>query len=159
MAEIKNYAIPRYLYRYRSLTKFERELDSIENFYLYCSSYKNMNDPMEGFYSPSKVLEKHPDLELVKTEILSQKTKIGICSFCEVFNHELMWAHYANQFDGICIAYDFFKLRRVLSDQVSFSRIYYNEELTNFVEPDLHLIQHRLKLVSGEAKLRQADIG
>lgn len=129
MAKIETYVIPRYLYRYRSLSAFERELESIESGYLYCSIYKKMNDPMEGFYSSSKLLQRSAELNAVRAEILSQKTQIGICSFSEVFNHELMWAHYANQFDGICIAYDFFNLRRSLPDEVSFSRVYYNEEV------------------------------
>jgi hypothetical protein len=62
----------------------------------------------------------------------------------------LMWAHYANQFEGICIAYDFFKLRGVLSDQVSFSRIYYNEELpqlSNSKQP-IDLVQKAKMILS-----------
>jgi Protein of unknown function (DUF2971) len=128
MAKIETYVVPRHLYRYRSLTAFERELATIESGYLYCSTYKAMNDPMEGFYSSSKLLQKSADLNAVRIEVLSQKMQIGICSFSEVFNHELMWAHYARQFEGICIAYDFFNLRRCLPDEVRFSRVYYNEE-------------------------------
>ena len=70
-----------------------------------------MNDPMEGFYSESKLLEKARDIGGIRAAIASRKTMIGMCAFSEVFNHELMWAHYADQFRGICITYDFFKLR------------------------------------------------
>ena len=39
-----------------------------------------------------------------------------------------MWAHYADQFKGICVAYDFFNLRRFLPSGAKFSRVYYKEE-------------------------------
>jgi hypothetical protein len=87
-----------------------------------------MNDPMEGFYSSSKLLRESPEVEAVRRDILAEKRSIGICSFSEVYDHELMWAHYANRFTGICIAYDFFKLREHLGEDVSFSRVFYNEE-------------------------------
>ena len=51
-----------------------------------------------------------------------------MCAFSEVFNHELMWAHYADQFLAICIAYRFYDLRKHLPERVSFSRLYYNED-------------------------------
>jgi hypothetical protein len=126
--KIKTYVIPKHLYRYRSLTNFELEIEAIERGFVYCSTYRAMNDPMEGFYSSSKLLQNSPELNDVRIGILSGKRGIGICSFSEVFNHELMWAHYADQFRGICIAYDFFNLRRCLPPDVSFSRVYYNEE-------------------------------
>jgi len=44
-----------------------------------------------------------------------------------VHDHELMWAHYADQYRGICIAYSFAKLLDSLGDDVSFVRMYYNE--------------------------------
>ncbi len=50
-----------------------------------------------------------------------------MASFSEVHDHELMWAHYADQYKGICIAYSFAKLLDDLNDDVSFVRMYYNE--------------------------------
>ncbi|HML08669.1 MAG TPA: DUF2971 domain-containing protein [Xanthobacteraceae bacterium] len=128
-AEIETYVIPRYLYRYRSLKEFDREMQSIETDYLYCANYRAMNDPMEGHYSTSKLLQKSADAGEVRDAIFSEKMAIGICSFSEVFDNELMWAHYANQFRGICVAYDFFNLRKYLPFGITFSRVYYNEEV------------------------------
>jgi hypothetical protein len=122
--KIKTYVIPKHLYRYRSLANFEREMESIQMGYVYCSKYGAMNDPMEGFYSTSKLLEGSPELTNLTTSIFLSKSSIGICSFSEVFNHELMWAHYADQFRGICVAYDC----RHLASGVTFSRVYYSEE-------------------------------
>lgn len=42
-------------------------------------------------------------------------------------DHELMWAHYAYQYSGVCIGYSFAKLLDNLDDDVSFVRMYYNE--------------------------------
>ena len=128
MATIQNYAIPRRLYRYRSLEKFDREMESIENTYLYCARYPAMNDPMEGYYWSSKLLQASNDLNDVRRAILDGKQRTRICCFSEVHDHELMWAHYAKRYYGICIAYDFFNLRKLLPPEITFSRVYYNEE-------------------------------
>ena len=50
-----------------------------------------------------------------------------MCSFSEAYDNELMWAHYADQFTGICIAYSLSKLLRKLGDDATFVRMYYNE--------------------------------
>lgn len=128
MATVQSYVTPRHLYRYRPLTDLDSEMRTIERGHLYCATYKSMNDPMEGFYSSSKLLRESPDVEAVRREILAGKRSIGICSFSEVYNHELMWAHYAMRFTGMCIAYDFFKLQKHLGENVNFSRVFYNEE-------------------------------
>jgi len=137
--KIKTYVIPRYLYRYRSLANVDRELDCIKRGHVYCANFRAMNDPMEGFYSESKLLEKSPVVKQTRAAIFSGKMHIRMCAFSEVFNHELMWAHYADQFSGVCIAYDFFLLRRYLkdTDDVSFTRLYYNEEV-----PSVPLSKH-----------------
>lgn len=131
MAKIKNYVKPHRLYRYRSIENLHRELKTIENAFLYCAAYKDMNDPMEGLYASSKRLQRSTSYENIQKEILSNKRKIGVCSFSEVYNHELMWAHYASQFSGICIAYDLFALLKHLPEDTSFVRMFYNEEVPN----------------------------
>ena len=129
MAEIIESRIPSSLYRYRSLANAERELEAIENGNLFCASYATLNDPMEGFFEPSRMLKKNKsyDLEGFKTKIKERIHQIGLCSFSEVRNHELMWAHYANQYRGICIEYDFGLLRKNLPKEILFARMTYNE--------------------------------
>jgi len=39
------------LYKYRSLEQFEYVLDILLNERLYCSYYKDLNDPLEGIYA------------------------------------------------------------------------------------------------------------
>ena len=69
--KIKTYVIPKHLYRYRSLANFEREMESIQMGYVYCSKYGAMNDPMEGFYSTSKLLKGSPELTNLTTKASS----------------------------------------------------------------------------------------
>lgn len=41
--------------------------------------------------------------------------------------YELMWAHYANQFTGICVAYSLSRLLKSLLVDINFVRMYYDE--------------------------------
>jgi len=118
---------PQRLYRYRSLARFDQELDAIKEGYLYCSPYKNLNDPMEGLFSSSQVLRKSEDYREIRSAIIDNNSQIGMCSFSEVYDHELMWAHYADQFRGICVAYSLSRLLKNLAKEVNFVRMYYNE--------------------------------
>jgi hypothetical protein len=127
LAEIKSYVKPRKLYRYRSLDKLERELEAIEEGYLYCSPYSKLNDPMEGVFSSSEILRNSANYRTVRNAIRNKKSQIGICSFSETHDHELMWAHYANQFSGVCIAYSLSRLLTNLQTNVSLVRMYYDE--------------------------------
>lgn len=131
MAEIRNYAKPRRLYRYRSIDHIERELEAIEEAYLFCAAYKDMNDPMEGMYSASERLRKSRAYRQIQTDVLSNKRSLGICSFSEVHNNELMWAHYASRFKGICVEYDLIELLKCLPRELDFVRMLYSEESPN----------------------------
>ena len=92
MATIESFVQPRRLYRYRSAGYLDRELDSILKGYLYCSPYMNLNDPMEGLFTSSKILRKSDGYRAVRDAIRDNKARIGICSFSEVYDHELMRA-------------------------------------------------------------------
>ncbi|MGH9352988.1 MAG: DUF2971 domain-containing protein [Terriglobia bacterium] len=133
MAAIESYVQPRRLYRYRSLARFERELDAIKNAYLYCSAYMDLNDPMEGLFTSSTLMRKSENYRQIRNAIRDNKAQIGVCSFSEVHNHELMWAHYANKFRGICVAYSLTRLLKNLADDVRFVRMYYDQTV-----PTLH---------------------
>lgn len=133
MATIKSYVKPPRLYRYRSLKQLDREIDAIKTGYLFCAPYMELNDPMEGLFSSSQNLREMDDYRDFRNAVRDNKTQIGVCSFSEVYNHELMWAHYADQFGGICVAYSLSKLLKHLPKNVSFVRMYYNE-----IVPTLH---------------------
>ncbi len=133
VATINFYGQPPRLYRYRALEHFEREIDAIVNGYVFCSAFTALNDPMEGLFSSSRRLRENEDYRAIRQSIVQNKSQIGMCSFSEVRNHELMWAHYADQFSGVCVSYSFSKLQRFLPDNVSFVRMFYDE-----TEPIVH---------------------
>ena len=137
MATIRSFVEPRRLYRYRSLEKFDRELAAIERGYLFCSAYKDLNDPMEGRFTSSRRFRASPAHLAVREAIIDNKAHVGMCSFSEVPNHELMWAHYANHFSGICIAYSVRLLLENLPKEVDFVRMYYDEKAPEIVRWDV----------------------
>jgi hypothetical protein len=129
-AEIRNFYTPHTLYRYRKLVKAERELDAIVRATLYCASLNLLNDPMEGNYKKLT----NPDSAEVKQErifsnsLQDQIRTLGICSFSETNNDNMMWAHYADEYRGICVAYRFSSLRHALSESVYFTRMNYRDD-------------------------------
>jgi hypothetical protein len=61
MADIKIYAKPSYLYRYRPLgDKTEREIKALIDGYIYCPAFSDMNDPMEGSHRISARFNDNP---------------------------------------------------------------------------------------------------
>jgi hypothetical protein len=130
LATIENYVRPQRLYRYRAITNHvDREIEAIEQGYLHCSAYTDLNDPMEGSFRSSSLLRRDDKYRIIKSEIMGQKSRTGLCSFSEVHNHELMWAHYTDQFSGICVAYSLSKLLHHLPDEVTFVRLYYDDKV------------------------------
>jgi hypothetical protein len=133
MATIERYVQPPRLYRYRSPKELDRELEAIEEKYLYCAAFGSLNDPMEGLFSTSRTVRESDNHRAIRASIRENKANIGMCSFSEVHDHELMWAHYADQFRGICISYSLSKLLKGLPENVHFVRMFYNE-----TEPTIH---------------------
>ena len=64
-----------------------------------------MNDAMEGFYSPSSRFKKQTDHTKAAARIQKAKLTLGLCCLNETRDNELMWAHYASNFRGICVGY------------------------------------------------------
>lgn len=128
MAEIKTYAKPIHLYRYRPLgSHLKRELDAVVDHYIFCPSYQEMNDPMEGKYRTSLLFEESKNSSKNKAEVERELGAMGIASMSEVYDHEPMWAHYAAEFSGMCVCYNLNRLLRGLPDTVSMSRVLYSE--------------------------------
>jgi Protein of unknown function (DUF2971) len=127
---------PPRLYRYRSLGKdyesLDRELEAVTDGYVHCAAFNDLNDPMEGVFTSSKRLRNSRKYQAIRDEIISNKAQLGICSFSEVHDNPLMWAHYADEFKGVCVAYNLGRLFRNLARtargiEINFVRMYYNE--------------------------------
>jgi hypothetical protein len=86
--------LPPFLYRYRKLASdkeelenpdkaeciFMRELTGIKNRLLHFSNYKKMNDPMEGFYDPSRRAKKGPHFANIAKQIYDAKINFGLAA-------------------------------------------------------------------------------
>lgn len=129
MAEIRSFVTPLRLYRYRAAEKLVRELDAIREGHLFCASFESLNDPMEGLFASSRRVKNSANYQAFKDALISSKAQLGICSFSEVYDHELMWAHYADRFKGICVAYDLSALLTRLNNSVDFVRVFYDEKV------------------------------
>ncbi len=127
MAQIKSFVEPKRLYRYRPASELNREIAAIEGAYVYCASFDDMNDPMEGVFASSRRVRDSMGYHAFRQAVRNNKEALGICSFSEVHNHQLMWAHYAEQFSGICVSYSLRLLKQNLGDGVAFVRMFYNE--------------------------------
>jgi len=140
MATIETYATPSRLYRYRALTdaNLEREVSAIADGYIFCPSFKELNDPMEGAHSESAILKKARVYANAVAQVTAAKAKLGIASFSETHRSEPMWAYYAGDFRGICVSYNLKKLLAELRDEEhAFVRMGYNEK------PPMLLSDHR----------------
>ncbi|MFS8112044.1 DUF2971 domain-containing protein [Rhizobium jaguaris] len=105
----------------------DRELQAIEDAFVYCPRFSDMNDPMEGAHRTSlgSILRgSRAGLE----DIAEARNDLGIASLSEVHDHEPMWAHYAGQFSGICIMFSTRKLLAGLDDDIDLIRMAYNEK-------------------------------
>jgi hypothetical protein len=129
VAKIFTYATPPLLFRYRSISggKIARELEAINEKYIYCPSIDKLNDQMEGMHRLSSFFSKRSDSAKHHTIINSARQRLGIASFSELLYDEPMWAHYTDQFQGICVAYNFRKLLAELDDEVHLVRMNYND--------------------------------
>ena len=132
MAEVQRPIVPSRLYRYRSLVRSadatDQEIDSILHNYLYCSEFGRMNDPMEGFYRPSKLLSGKSDYKDIVREITARKSGVGIACFTETYEDVLMWTHYAGNYTGMCLAYSTKELLAGLPNHVNLVRLAYVDE-------------------------------
>jgi hypothetical protein len=130
---IADYVTPSQLYRYRSLRRMgrddddvmEEEFAAIEEGYIWTSPYMRMNDPMEGTFFAREAFD--GDRGQVLQSLRYGKESTGIACFSETPTNELMWAHYADEFRGFCLAYDFSDLRAGMDDECTFSRLFYTE--------------------------------
>ncbi|TCA17384.1 DUF2971 domain-containing protein [Rhizobium leguminosarum bv. viciae] len=160
-AEIKAYARPRKLYRYRALTgdkpdKFRKELNAIVQGHIYCPSYDSMNDPMEGSHRESALLKDSVRYHRTIAEVQRAIDTLGIASFSEVMDHEPMWAHYAKNFSGICVEYNVKRLLDNLGDENELVRMTYSENAPMLYR-DRETAENRARMILSCKSVRWAS--
>ena len=109
------------LYKYRTIyepTTNDLTIDALLNNYFWAASKESLNDPCEGYYSTESydsslnfmklinpkidTSELDRNFKSLNQEILNQ----GIFSLSKSATIHSLWAHYANNHEGICIEYD-----------------------------------------------------
>ncbi len=128
MATIEIYAKPSNLYRYRPLgSKLDQEISALLDGYIFCPLFSEMNDPMEGSHRLSQRFSGGSPDSKRQEAVDDALATTGIASMSEVSDHEPMWAHYADQFGGMCVQYNVNALLRGLDDTVAITRMIYSE--------------------------------
>jgi hypothetical protein len=110
--------LPRRLYRYRrvqSADLLNREMDAIRNNYIWCSNFEALNDPMEGIFRLTPTAANMPNGHRIPSAVIEVMIQMGVCCFSDTCENDIMWAHYAGECSGICIAYSAHDLRDGLS--------------------------------------------
>jgi hypothetical protein len=95
------------LYKYRSINPHAPDKDisrilSILQGKLYFADWRDCNDPMEGYFQFYGDTKNAPDLD----RIIKDKEPLKICSLSKTASNILMWSHYANSHQGVCIEID-----------------------------------------------------
>jgi hypothetical protein len=91
---------------------------------IWCGNLSALNDPLEGKLNFNEFDGKR---DLSKMDKMNQE--IGLASFSEDWRNLAMWAHYASQGQGICIAYNYASLMSGLPENSEFLRVSYNREV------------------------------
>lgn len=119
--------LPPYLYRYRALTNdtIAREIDAIRRQVLWCSYYRDLNDPMEGFYDPTLRVQHLDAYAHLTRDLLNQKHLFGICCLTDTPDNELMWTHYGANYGALCVSYRPKRLLEGLPKDVHLVRLGY----------------------------------
>ena len=105
------------LFKFRVINKYL--IDSLVRGVLYFSHPDRLNDPFDcrvdikksAINAVSKLSGKKKDnlLNLTRTSDFDRIQKVignvGICSFSLVLENSLLWSHYANEHQGLCLTY------------------------------------------------------
>lgn len=98
------------LYKYKSFENLAYFLDIIVRKRLYGATIKELNDPMEGYFSSEEFNNEEWE------RIRKLKKEVRICSLSKNKDNALLWAHYANEHKGCCIEVE-------VTDDISWKRI------------------------------------
>jgi hypothetical protein len=128
MASIAGPVIPEFLYRYRPLRDetVQREIDAIKSPYIWCSHFTELNDPMEGYFSKKNQPLLKSSLDCLDA-ISDPKIDVGIGALSDTFTNDLLWAHYASNWAGICVAYRAETLIHALPDDATIVHLAYDD--------------------------------
>lgn len=101
---------PKRVYKYRGFNNIEYVMDILKNHRLYFPTRDELNDPLEGMCQPLYFTYMGVDY-YIKTGIEQPEcgyifNQFRVLSFSRHWNSMQMWAHYAQNYNGVCIGFD-----------------------------------------------------
>lgn len=146
--------IPDVLYKYYSLTDDDelnsKKFETLKNQLVYMSNINDFNDPFDGkafFYNPA-MLKKEKRLKKIKGKIIDDFTVFhkGAAFTANDMQSMPMWAHYANNHYGFCVAYDMTDVRNLDLKSCTFPVQYTNERLdiTSYMKTYVEMINRTI---------------
>lgn len=113
-------------YKFRNATQAHQIFDILHYRRLYCANWCNLNDPMEAIfaYSAPQYLTNGASTFALKVQCLLREWRV--CSLSETFDSRLLWAHYANGFDGVAIEI------KMPDDDANIQRVRYDDAFTGY---------------------------
>jgi hypothetical protein len=136
------------VYKYRGVTNLiERDLPCLIKNQIYASFFSELNDPFEASYNEEitaflKLIANvfnadTSEIEKSINNILNFKDKVGVYSLTKTFNHELLWAYYADGYKGFCLEYDVEILKENYQNVVQQIIVDYKEKVPVLNDEDL----------------------
>lgn len=125
-------------FKFRNLHDLDRVLGMIRSNDLWCADWKNLNDPMEGFYyyEPGQA---GGETRRIVNAIRQGKRGRYVCSLSARFDIATQWAYYADEFRGLALEYDLAGLREegeVTVDRVRYEPIEATFDIHQHADPE-----------------------
>jgi len=95
------------LYKYLSDKTFHDHLDSHLRGEVHLSSWRDFNDPMEGFF----IYIANGDQQQAVDAVVGKKSKFRVSCFCKSYKKFLLWSYYTNKHRGVCLEFEVHKKR------------------------------------------------
>lgn len=94
-------------FKFKSAAQADHIFDILLNNRLFCANWKTLNDPMEGVFAYSYRGDEETDgARNVASEVQIELAKLCACSLTSIYDSHLLWAHYANGFNGVAVEVD-----------------------------------------------------
>lgn len=139
------------LFWYRTQKNFHTYIDNYLSGKIHFSHWKDLNDPMEGYFAY------YPQRDTID-DLLSEKRNFKVCCFSNNYSNILLWSHYADSHKGVCLEYEIETDR--LSEDIQYEIIQYSRKIPQIdISPDtkeqaVYCLSHKLNVWKYEKERR-----
>ena len=137
------------VYKFFQINKYTYDVIKTGKFYF--NDWEKMNDPMEGYYQYNR---DEQDIN-IEERLKQEKKKYSICCFSNSYQEILMWSHYADKHQGICV-----ELEVEENSNIQSVNVVYKKYITD-IYPSLntkdtakHILKHKISKWSYEKERR-----